>query len=104
MGERAVLSRLLDDLEYHRAFDVEARLERAILIEQDALEAGATDLQMRGRLVEADMDCRPCWPAVTSSCRPSSRAWATLPHASTTRCAPSSSSMMAPRLVPEEAS
>lgn len=58
MGERAVLSRLLDDLEYHRAFDVEARLERAILIEQDALEAGATDLQMRGRLVEADMRLR----------------------------------------------
>jgi diguanylate cyclase (GGDEF)-like protein len=48
----------LDDLEYHRAFDVEARLERAILIEQDALEAGATDLQMRGRLVEADMRLR----------------------------------------------
>lgn len=58
MAERAVLSRLLDDIEYHRAFDVEARLERAILIEQDALEAGATDLQMRGRLVEADMRLR----------------------------------------------
>ena len=48
----------LDDLEYHRAFDVEARLEQALTVEREALEAGATHLQMRGRLVEADMRLR----------------------------------------------
>lgn len=59
MGEeRAALSGRLDDLEYHRAFDVEARLERAVQVEREALEAGAIDLQMRGRLVEADMRLR----------------------------------------------
>ncbi len=55
---RAALSARLDDLEYHRAFDVDVRLQRAVLVERDALEAGATDLQMRGRLVEADMRLR----------------------------------------------
>ena len=55
---RAALSRRLDDLEYHRAFDVEARLEQALKVEREALEAGAIDLQMRGRLVEADMRLR----------------------------------------------
>jgi two-component system, cell cycle response regulator len=55
---RADLSKRLDDLEYHRAFDVDARLERAVQVELEAAEAGATDLQMRGRLVEADMRLR----------------------------------------------
>jgi diguanylate cyclase (GGDEF)-like protein len=55
---RAALSARLDELEYHRAFDVDARLERALRVERDALEAGAIDLQMRGRLVEADMRLR----------------------------------------------
>lgn len=53
--ERTRLSDLLDDLEYHRAFDVAARLDRAIQAEQDAIAAGATDQQMRARLVQADM-------------------------------------------------
>ncbi len=56
--ERARIAGILDDLEYHRAFDVEGRLEGAIRIERDALEAGAADLHMRGRLVEADMRLR----------------------------------------------
>jgi len=59
MGEERVgLSKVLDELEFHRAFDVEARLGRAIQVEREALEAGAPDLQMRGRLVEADMRLR----------------------------------------------
>jgi len=52
---RAGLSRLLDTLEFHRAFDVEDRLEGALRVQREALAIGATDLQMRGRLVEADM-------------------------------------------------
>lgn len=57
-GERAGLSTVLDELEFHRAFDVEARLARAIEVEQEAMAADAPDLQMRGRLVEADMRLR----------------------------------------------
>ena len=53
--ERARLSDLLDDLEYHRAFGVAGRLERALQAEQEALAAGATDQQMRARLVQGDM-------------------------------------------------
>jgi two-component system cell cycle response regulator len=53
--ERARLSDLLDDLEYHRAFDVASRLERAIGAEQEATAARALDIQMRARLVQADM-------------------------------------------------
>ncbi len=56
--ELARLSRLLDDLEYHRAFDVSVRLEQAVRVEQEAFDAGALDLHMRGRLVEADMRLR----------------------------------------------
>ena len=52
---RAGLSRLLDTLEFHRAFDVEDRLEGALRVQREALAIGATDLQMRGRLVEADV-------------------------------------------------
>ncbi|MGD0019945.1 MAG: tetratricopeptide repeat-containing diguanylate cyclase [Candidatus Limnocylindrales bacterium] len=55
---RARLSDLLDDLEFHRAFDVDARLERAVRVEKQAAAAGATDLQMRARLVQADMRLR----------------------------------------------
>ena len=57
-GSRAGLSELLDDLEYHRAFDVDARLERAIRVEREAVAAGAIDQQMRARLVQADMRLR----------------------------------------------
>ena len=53
--ERRRLSDLLDDLEYHRAFDVAARLEKAIQAEQEAIAVGALDLQMRARLIQADM-------------------------------------------------
>jgi diguanylate cyclase (GGDEF)-like protein len=56
--ERARLSEILDDLEFHRAFGVEGRLKRAVSIQAQARAAGATDLQMRGRLVEADMRLR----------------------------------------------
>ena len=52
---RARLSALLDTLEFHRAFDVEDRLEGAVRAQREAEAIGATDLQMRGRLVEADM-------------------------------------------------
>lgn len=56
--DRAELSALLDSLEFHRAFDVEDRLEGAIRVQPVGLAIGATDLQMRGRLVEADMRLR----------------------------------------------
>jgi two-component system cell cycle response regulator len=49
------LSDLLDDLEFHRAFGVATRLDRAVEAEQAAVVAGAQDLQMRARLVQADM-------------------------------------------------
>ncbi len=55
---RAAFGQLLDDLEYHRSADVATRLERAVQIERQALEAGATDMQMRARLVVADMRLR----------------------------------------------
>ena len=55
---RARLSALLDDLEFHRAFDVEDRLARAVRLQPEAAAAGATDLQMRARLVESDMRLR----------------------------------------------
>jgi diguanylate cyclase (GGDEF)-like protein len=53
--ERARLSDLLDDLEYHRAFGVATRLDRAVQAEREAVVAGEPDLQMRARLVQADM-------------------------------------------------
>jgi two-component system, cell cycle response regulator len=55
---REGLSKLVEDLEYHRSVGVDARLERAIRIEREAESAGATDLQMRARLVQADMRLR----------------------------------------------
>lgn len=55
---RGRLSTLLDDLEYRRNFDVDARLERAAQVEREAAAAGATDLKMRARLVQADMRLR----------------------------------------------
>jgi two-component system, cell cycle response regulator len=55
---RAGLSTLLDTLEYHRAFEVEDRLKGAIRAQREALAIGATDLEMRARLVEADMRLR----------------------------------------------
>jgi diguanylate cyclase (GGDEF)-like protein len=54
----AALSRLLDELEYHRAIEVDLRLERAVRLEREAVAVGATDLQMRARLVQADMRLR----------------------------------------------
>ena len=56
--EWARQSALLDDLEFHRAFGVKARLESAICLQEDAVAIGATELQMRARLVEADMRLR----------------------------------------------
>ena len=53
--ERRRISDLLDDLEFHRAFGVSARLERAVEAEKNAVAIGALDLQMRARLVQADM-------------------------------------------------
>jgi two-component system cell cycle response regulator len=53
--EAARLGDLLDDLEYHRAFGVATRLERAIEAEQEAVVLGDPSLQMRARLVQADM-------------------------------------------------
>lgn len=55
---REGLLKLVEDLEYHRSVEVDARLERAIRIEMDAASAGALDLQMRARLVQADMQLR----------------------------------------------
>ena len=49
------LSRLLDELEFHRAIDVEYRLDEAFKVEADAGSIGATELQMRARLIQADM-------------------------------------------------
>ena len=94
----AGLSELLDDLEYHRNVHIDARLELAMQVEREAAAAGATDLQMRARLVQADMRLRTGqataaahlatevnrWarehgplallPGATWSCRPYSRA------------------------------
>ncbi len=55
---RAGLAAILDGLEFHRNFDIDARLEQAIGVEREALAAGATDLQMRARLLQADMRLR----------------------------------------------
>jgi two-component system cell cycle response regulator len=52
---RARLSAQLDDLEFHRAFEVEYRLDGAFRVEAEARRVGATDLVMRARLVQADM-------------------------------------------------
>ncbi|MFI5041817.1 MAG: GGDEF domain-containing protein, partial [Acidimicrobiales bacterium] len=52
---RERLAAVLDELEYHRASEVQARLERAIRAEHDAGAIDAPDLEMRARLVQADM-------------------------------------------------
>ena len=60
---RAGLSTLLDDLEYHRATDVQERLDGARLAEAEARQIDATDLAMRARLVQADMlESQGDWP------------------------------------------
>jgi hypothetical protein len=60
---RAGLSTLLDDLEYHRATDVQARLVGARLAEAEARQVDATDLAMRARPVQADMlESQGDWP------------------------------------------
>ena len=48
----------LEDLEYHRSVDVEARLAGAQGVEAEADIAGSVDLKMRARLVQADMRMR----------------------------------------------
>ncbi len=55
MNPRERLAELLDELEYHRASEVQPRLERAIRAEHDAGAIDAPDLEMRARLVQADM-------------------------------------------------
>ena len=55
---RAELSRVLDELEFHRALDVQLRLDRAVVVQREASELGSTLLTMRARLVEADMRLR----------------------------------------------
>jgi diguanylate cyclase (GGDEF)-like protein len=57
-GSRAGLSRVLDELEFHRALDVQLRLDRAVVVQREASELGSTSLAMRARLVEADMRLR----------------------------------------------
>lgn len=45
----------LEELEYHRSYEVRARLQQAQALEQQALAAGSAALQQRARLVQADM-------------------------------------------------
>jgi diguanylate cyclase (GGDEF)-like protein len=52
---RASIAVVLDDLEFNRNFAIDARLEQAIQVERQAAAAGAIELQMRARLVQADM-------------------------------------------------
>ena len=52
---RARISARLDELEFHRAVDVEYRLDGALKAESEAARIGATDLEFRARLVRADM-------------------------------------------------
>jgi two-component system cell cycle response regulator len=49
------VSAALDELEYHRSYEVRARLERAQALEKDALATDSAHLQQRARLVQADM-------------------------------------------------
>jgi two-component system, cell cycle response regulator len=67
---------LLDDLEYHRNFGVDARLERAIEIEREMLAAGETDFQMRARLVQADMRLRRGQAAIAAHLATEVNHWA----------------------------
>ena len=52
---RPALLRQLDDLEFSRSADIEYRLDGALRCEASARRAGAPDLAMRARLVQADM-------------------------------------------------
>jgi diguanylate cyclase (GGDEF)-like protein len=52
---RARLARVVEGLEYHRAVDVDARLDGAAQAERDADHLGDEELKMRARLVRADM-------------------------------------------------
>jgi diguanylate cyclase (GGDEF)-like protein len=52
---RETVAATLDELEYHRAIDVRARLQRAQVAEQEAAAVGSPHLQQRARLVQADM-------------------------------------------------
>jgi two-component system, cell cycle response regulator len=54
-GARERLTGFLDALEFHRASDVDTRLTGATLAEREAVVLHAPDLQMRARLVRADM-------------------------------------------------
>ena len=67
--ESARLSNLLDDLEYHRAFGVAARLEQAIRAEQEAIAAGATDQPIQRQrsfsVRSGDFIVKPQWSAPT---------------------------------------
>jgi diguanylate cyclase (GGDEF)-like protein len=49
------LARLLDDLETYQGRDIEANLQSSAAIERAARECGETTLQLRARLVQADM-------------------------------------------------
>ncbi len=49
------IAEALDELEYHRSYEVRSRLQRAQAIEQEAVAAGAPQLQQRARLVQGDM-------------------------------------------------
>jgi diguanylate cyclase (GGDEF)-like protein len=54
-GTPAELARLLDDLETYQGHDIEANLASATAIERAARDRGDTVLQLRARLVQADM-------------------------------------------------
>jgi two-component system cell cycle response regulator len=51
----ALLADRADEIEFHRAFGVEARLGRAREVERDAVAAGDEEIAMRARLVVGDM-------------------------------------------------
>ena len=83
--EYARLSRVLDELEFHRSTEVEYRLDGAYRAEADALAIGAIDLQMRARLVEADMLQRKGQGAAAASIATEVHRWTREHHAESLR-------------------
>ncbi|MEV4703310.1 diguanylate cyclase [Actinoplanes sp. NPDC049316] len=56
--QTAGLARLVDDLEQYQGHDIEANLASATAVEREARAAGETVLQLRARLIRADMKQR----------------------------------------------
>ena len=70
------LSGVLDALEFHRASDVDRRLSGATLAEREAAVLHAPDLEMRARLVRADMLHRTGHPTEAGALATEVNGWA----------------------------